>query len=62
VAAQREAELRTSLSRAGVDTLELSTDDDLADAICRFVDLRRRRASLRSGQSPAARAHLGVSA
>jgi len=62
IAAQREADLRTSLNRAGVDTLELSTDDDLADAICRFVDLRRRRASLRSGPRHAARAHLGVSA
>ncbi len=43
IAAQREAELRESLSRAGVDTLELSTDDDLVDAIARFTDLRRRR-------------------
>ena len=56
LAAQREAELRASLARAGVDTLELSTDDDLADAILRFVALRRRRAS------PGARAPVGVSA
>jgi uncharacterized protein (DUF58 family) len=62
IAAQREAQLRESLNRAGVDTLELATDDDLADAILRFVDLRKRRSSLRSGQNPRARAHLGVPA
>jgi uncharacterized protein (DUF58 family) len=43
IAAQREAELRQSLGRAGVDTLELSTDDDLVDTIMRFVDMRKRR-------------------
>ncbi|MDP2261597.1 MAG: DUF58 domain-containing protein [Hydrogenophaga sp.] len=43
IAAQREAQLRESLGRAGVDTLELSTDDDLADAVLRFTDLRKRR-------------------
>ena len=43
IAAQREADLRASLARAGVDALELSTDDDLAEAVVRFVDLRRRR-------------------
>jgi hypothetical protein len=41
--------LRESLGRAGVDTLELSTDDDLADAVLRFVDLRKRRSGLRQG-------------
>jgi uncharacterized protein (DUF58 family) len=50
IAAQREAQLRESLNHAGVDTLELSTDDDLADAILRFVDLRKRRSALRAGQ------------
>jgi len=44
IAAQREAQLLESLGRAGVDTLELSTDDDLAEAILRFVALRQRRA------------------
>lgn len=47
IAAQREAELRESLARAGVDALELSTDDDLAEAVVRFVDLRRHRQRLR---------------
>lgn len=49
IAAQREAELRESLARAGVDTLELSTDDDLASAILRFTDLRRQRARVAAG-------------
>jgi hypothetical protein len=35
--------LRQSLARAGVDTLELSTDDNLVDAIMRFTELRKRR-------------------
>ena len=43
IAAQREAELRQALGRASVDTLELSTEDDLVDTIMRFVDMRKRR-------------------
>jgi uncharacterized protein (DUF58 family) len=43
IAAEREATLRETLTKAGVDTLELSTDDDLAAAILRFADLRKRR-------------------
>ena len=43
LAAEREAALRTSLARAGADTLELSTDDDLLDALLRYMDLRQRR-------------------
>jgi hypothetical protein len=39
----REAALRESLAKAGVDTLELSTHDDLAVAIMRFADMRKRR-------------------
>lgn len=49
IAAQREAELRAALVQAGVDTLELSTDDDLVNAIMRFADLRKRRSRLSSG-------------
>ncbi|MDR2154493.1 MAG: DUF58 domain-containing protein [Burkholderiaceae bacterium] len=48
-ALRREAELSAALARAGVDTLELSTDDDLTDAIIRFADLRKRRARLAAG-------------
>ena len=43
LAAQREDTLRATLARAGVDTLELSTSDDLLDALTRFMDMRRRR-------------------
>jgi uncharacterized protein (DUF58 family) len=50
IAAQREADLRQSLAKAGVDTLELSTDGDLVDAIMRFTELRKRR-SQTSGAS-----------
>lgn len=53
IAAQREAELREGLNRAGVDTLELATDEDLVDALVRFVDLRQRRQRLGGGALPA---------
>ncbi|WP_427915012.1 DUF58 domain-containing protein [Ramlibacter sp. MMS24-I3-19] len=53
IAAQREAELREALVRAGVDTLELSTDADLVDAMVRFIEMRKRRARLSSGSLPA---------
>ena len=36
----------TPLARAGVDTLELSTDGDLGDSILSFVDARRQRSRL----------------
>ncbi|AOS80098.1 MULTISPECIES: DUF58 domain-containing protein [Hydrogenophaga] len=52
IAAQREAQLRESLARAGVDTLELATDEDLADAVLRFVDLRERRVRHGAGGRP----------
>jgi len=47
LAQEREDALREALARASVDTLELSTQDDLVEAIVRFVDLRKRR--VRSG-------------
>jgi uncharacterized protein (DUF58 family) len=43
LAAQREETLRAGLAGAGVDTLEVSTDDDLFEAMVRFADLRKRR-------------------
>ena len=43
--------LRTAFRQAGVDVLELSTDDDLVDAILRFADLRKRRSQLAAGGS-----------
>ena len=51
-AAKREAELRASLRTAGVDCLELSTEDDLVDSIMRFADLRKRRSQLAAGGLP----------
>jgi uncharacterized protein (DUF58 family) len=58
-AGQREADLRSALADAGVDALELSTADDLVDAILRFADLRKRRRQLSAGGSLPA--HLGGS-
>jgi uncharacterized protein (DUF58 family) len=52
IAAQREAELRQALMRAGVDALELSTDGDLVDAIVRFTEMRKRRSRLAAGGLP----------
>ena len=45
-AERRETELRQALARAGVDTLELATDDDLVDSILRFADLKKQRSRL----------------
>ena len=49
IAAQRETELRQTLARAGVDTLELSTEDDLVQSILRFTDMRKRRSRVGAG-------------
>jgi uncharacterized protein (DUF58 family) len=49
LADRREQAMRLSMRDAGVDTLELSTDDDLVDAILRFADLRKRRSQLAAG-------------
>ena len=48
-AERREKALRAAFAGAGVDALELSTDDDLVDAILRFADLRKRRSQLAGG-------------
>ena len=45
----RGTALLDGLARAGVDTLELATDDALFDAILRFSDLRRQRSRLAAG-------------
>jgi uncharacterized protein (DUF58 family) len=52
IAAQREADLRQAFTRAAVDALELSTDDELVDAVVRFADMRKRRARLATGALP----------
>jgi len=56
-ALRREQALRAAFGDAGVDALELGTDDDLVDAILRFADLRRQRSRL-AGGGAALPAHL----
>ena len=52
----RERAVRAAFVQAGVDVLELSTDDDLADAVLRFADLRKQRSRLAAGARLPARA------
>ncbi len=59
LAEKREQELRTAFRQAGVDALELATDDDLVDSIMRFADLRKRRSQLATGGTGLP-AHLGA--
>ena len=56
-AARREEALRESLTRAGVDTLELPTDGDLGASILAFVQARGQRARLAAGATAASRRH-----
>jgi uncharacterized protein (DUF58 family) len=51
-AVKRETSLRESLARAGVDTLELGTDDDLVDSVLRFADLKKQRSRLANWSGP----------
>jgi uncharacterized protein (DUF58 family) len=43
LAAEQEASIRDGLNRAGVDTLELATGEDLFAAVMRFAAMRRLR-------------------
>ena len=52
IAEQREKALRAAFRQAGVDALELSTGDELIDAVLRFADLRKRRSQLSGGSMP----------
>jgi len=55
MAAAHETALRDQLQTAGVDVLELNTDDDLLAALLRYVALRRLRGRASSGhRMPAA--------
>lgn len=60
LATERETRLRESLARAGVDALELATDEDLFTAVRRFVDLRRQRLGRAAGAAQAVRATGGA--
>lgn len=57
-AEQHESEVREGLGHAGVDALELSTQDDFVDSILRFTDLRKRR--IRGKAAPSATAPIGA--
>ena len=52
IAAEREATLRAGAGQGGVDALELSTDDDLVEAIVRFADMRKRRSAAARRRDP----------
>jgi hypothetical protein len=41
--AEREQQLAACFAQAGVDAFELGTDEDLASALIRFSELRKRR-------------------
>lgn len=45
----REAALRQGLARAGVDCLQLATDEPIEASLLAFVQLRKRRSQLASG-------------
>ena len=52
-AVRREEALHAAWAEAGVDTLELSTGDDLALALLRFAELRKLRRRLATASSAA---------
>jgi hypothetical protein len=43
LSSEREAALRAAFAQAGIDALELSTEDDLAATLLRFAALRKKR-------------------
>lgn len=52
--AAREAALRDAFSEAGVDALEVATDEPLTEAIIRFVEMRKLRGRLAGGATRSA--------
>jgi uncharacterized protein (DUF58 family) len=59
-AEKRETALLEGLARAGVDTLELATDNDLMDSILRFADLRKQRSRLANWSGKPGRTSVGA--
>ena len=53
IATERENLLRQGLTRAGVDCLELTTDEPLDQAILRFTQLRKRASQMAQGAGAA---------
>jgi uncharacterized protein (DUF58 family) len=49
---QREDALRDAFTYAGVDVLELSTEDEIVDALFRFSELRKDSSRLATGGAP----------
>jgi uncharacterized protein (DUF58 family) len=49
VAEEHEERMHQGFVKAGVDTLELATDDELVDAVLRFAEMRRQRSRLAAG-------------
>ena len=58
LAAEREAQLRENLARAGADTLELATGDDLLDSMMRFMSLRGVRSKHQARITTASPQHV----
>jgi len=59
-AQRREEALYGGLREAGVDALELATDDDLVATIMRYAELRKRRSQLTAGATaPRGRGSFG---
>jgi uncharacterized protein (DUF58 family) len=48
-ATELEETLRAALVNAGVDCIELATDDNIAESLLRFTELRKRRSQLAAG-------------
>jgi uncharacterized protein (DUF58 family) len=57
-----ETQLRAALAGAGVDALELTTDEPLFEAMLRFMALRGRKARAFARGTLACSAHLGLQA
>jgi hypothetical protein len=51
LAAQNEADIFSSFAKAGVDALELSTDEPLVHTIVRFAQMRKQRARGAAGST-----------
>ena len=60
LAEQHEQALRDALARAGVDTLELATHDDLLACLLRFIALRRQRLRAPAGHRLPGAAHAAT--
>jgi uncharacterized protein (DUF58 family) len=58
-AQEAETQLRSALARAGVDALELTTEEPLFDAMLRFMALRQRRATAFRGGVVGGHVHRG---